>query len=445
MNDQQKLVYVAMSADIVHVGHLNIINNAATLGKVVIGLLTDAAIASYKRLPFMTYDERYKVISSIKNVSQVIPQHTLDYVENLLLLKPDFVVHGDDWQNGVQQQTRQRVINTLQQWNGKLVEIPYTQGISSTRIHKSIAEIGISQLPERRLIVLKRLLNVKPILKFCEVHSALSALIVEQTKIIDNDSKIPMEFDGMWASSLTDSTLRAKPDIEAVDASVRIHTLEEILDATNKPLIFDADTGGLPEHFVYTVRNLERIGVSCVIIEDKTGLKQNSLFGNQVKQTQADVQDFCYKINIAKRSQRSNDFMIVARIESLILEKGIEDAIYRATEYIKAGADGILIHSRDNTANEIFAFCEQYNKLFSNDNNNNRKPLFVVPTRYPQITEQQLCQYGVNVVIYANHLLRASYPAMQKVTKSILQNHRALEIENSDSLLPIDEIINVIH
>jgi len=428
----KKIAYVGMSADIVHPGHLNIIVEAAKLGEVVVGLLTDEAIASYKRMPYMTYEERYSVVSALKGVSRVIPQTTLDYVPNLLELKPQYVVHGDDWREGVQAKARQSVIETLEQWGGTLVEPSYTDGISSTRIQNSLKEIGTT--PGRRLATLRRLLDAKPLVKLIEVHNGVTGSIAENLRLFTDGGY--EEFDGMWASSLTDSTARAKPDIEAVDISTRIATLNEVFEATTKPLVFDGDTGGLAEHFSFTVRTLERLGVSAIIIEDKTGLKKNSLLGNDVVQAQDSIENFSKKIMMGKNAQATDEFMIIARIESLILERGMEDALKRAEAYIAAGADGIMIHSRRKDPSEIFEFCERYNRF------NVRRPLVVVPSSYSQVKEQELIAQEVNIVIYANHLMRAAYPAMRSAAESILKNKRALEIE--EQLMSVSEILDLI-
>jgi len=424
-----KKIYVGMSADLVHPGHMNILKVAAELGEVTVGLLTDKAIASYKRVPYMTYEQRKVVIENIKGVVAVIPQNTLDYRPNLELVRPDIVVHGDDWKDGVQAKTRQQVIDTLAKWGGELVEPTYTDGISSTALNKSLKEIGTT--PDIRRKRLRRLIEAKPIIRIMEAHNALSALIVENMK-----SDTGVEYDGMWSSSLTDSTSKGKPDIEAVDVSTRINTINEIFEVTTKPMIYDADTGGIAEHFAFTVRTLERTGVSAVIIEDKTGLKKNSLFGNDVVQTQDTIENFCQKIKTGKKAQITDDFMIIARIESLILEKGMDDAITRAKAYIEVGADGIMIHSRQKSPNEILEFCtilREYNENI---------PIVVVPTSFNQITAKELGEAGVNVVIYANHMLRAAYPGMMKVAKSILVNDRSLEAEKE--LLSINEILELI-
>lgn len=427
-----KVVYVGMSADLVHPGHLNILKVAAEYGEVVVGLLTDKAIASYKRIPYMEYEQRKQVVESIKGVSRVVPQETLDYVPNLREYEPDYVVHGDDWKEGVQRETRQRVIDALAEWGGELVEVPYTKGISSTQLNKALKEIGTT--PELRLKSLRRMLQVKPLVRFLDIHNALSGLIIENAYVDGPEGR--REFDGMWGSSLTDSTAKGKPDIEAVDVSSRMATLNEVLEVTTKPIIYDADTGGQTEHFTFTVKTLERLGVSAAIIEDKTGLKKNSLFGTDVPQTQDTIEAFSHKIREGKKAQATDDFMIIARIESLILGQGMDDAFTRAKAYLEAGADGIMIHSREKTPDEIFEFCELYRSLES------RKPLVVVPSSYNQVTEQEFIDRGVNVVIYANHLLRSAYPAMMETAKSILTHQRSAECDKR--MLSIKEILELI-
>ncbi len=432
MLSQKKSVYVAMSIDLVHPGHLNIINEASKYGEVIIGLLTDKAIASYKRVPLMEYKDRYKVVSAIKNVSKVIKQSTHDYSPNLRKLKPNYVIHGDDWKYGVQRNIRSKVIKELKKWNGKLIEIPYTKGISSTKLIE--AEKSIGTTPDLRRKSLLRCLNSKPITKIIDIHSGLSGLVVENTKV-NVGNKIE-EFDGMWASSLTNTAAKGKPDIEAVDLTERLQLVNEVLEVTTKPIVYDADTGGKTEHFVFTVRTLERLGVSALIIEDKTGLKKNSLFGNEVFQQQDSIKNFSKKITAGKKAKATEEFMIIARIESLILGRGIDDAIKRAKAYIKAGADGIMIHSRNKTPKEIFEFCKLYKKL------KNKKPLIAVPSSYSIVKEEQLIKHGVNMVIYANHLLRSIYPNMIATAKSILKYKRAKESEKN--LLSIKEILNLI-
>jgi len=427
-----KKVYVGMSADLIHPGHINIIREASRLGEVIVGLLTDHAIASYKRLPYLTYEQRKEVIGDIKGVSSIVPQHTLDYTDNLHEIKPDIVVHGDDWQVGVQAQTREKVIEVLAEWGGQLIDIPYTKGISSTQLHMDMRQIGTT--PDIRLKQLKRLLLVKPLIRIMEVHNGLSALIVENAKVeIDNYHR---EFDGMWASSLTDSTAKGKPDIEAVDMTSRMVTINNIFEVTTKPLIFDGDTGGRPEHFAFTVKSLERLGVSAVIIEDKVGLKRNSLLGEEVAQQQDTICNFSNKIRTGKQAQITGDFMVVARIESLVLGNGMKDALARTRAYIDAGADGIMIHSIKESPDEILEYCTHYRNL------GRRVPLVVAPTSYNKIIEDELANAGVNMVIYANHLLRSAYPAMLKVAESILTGSRGYECE--EYCMSINEILDLI-
>ena len=429
----KKIVYVAMSADIIHPGHINIIKKANEYGEVIVGLLTDKAIASYKRVPYMNYEQRLEVINNLKGVTKVIKQDTLDYISNLRKIKPDFVVHGDDWKEGIQSKVREKVINELKNWDGKLIEVPYTKNISSTKLINKVGQ-EIGSTPEVRRAALRRLLAAKPILRFLDIHNALTGLIIENVFIESKRGKI--DFDGMWGSSLTDSSAKGKPDIEAVDVSSRINTLNEVMEVTSKPIIYDADTGGKLEHFIFTVRTLERIGVSAVIIEDKKGLKKNSLLGTDVEQFQEDIFQFSEKIKAGKNAQSTEEFMIIARIESLILKKGLNDALTRAKAFIEAGADGIMIHSREKEPKEIFDFIREYNLM------PNRKTLICVPSSYNQVTEKELEEKGVNVIIYANHLLRSAYPAMVKTAKSILINGRSAECDAD--MMSIKEILNLI-
>ena len=421
-----------MSADLIHPGHINILQKASEIGDVTVGLLTDEAIASYKRLPHMTFEQRRTVVANLSMVSNVIAQTTLDYVPNLRELRPEVVVHGDDWRTGVQSETRQRVIDCLAEWGGELVEVEYTQGISSTQLNASLKQIGTT--PSVRLSRLRRLIDAKPIVRLMEAHSGLSGLIVEDSTAQRDGQSV--EFDGMWSSSLTDSTSRGKPDIEAVDISSRLQTINDIFEVTTKPLVFDADTGGIPEHFSFTVRSLERLGVSAVIIEDKEGLKRNSLFGTDVPQTQSSIQDFSARIAIGKKAQITDDFMVIARIESLILDRGVEDALFRAEAYVEAGADAVMIHSRRKEPDEIFEFCASAATRIPNI------PIVAVPTSYNSVTEAELANAGVKVVIYANHLLRAAYPSMTAVAESILQHGRSLEADGQ--IVSISEVLNII-
>ena len=428
------LVYVGMSADLIHPGHLNILKIAAEHGEVVVGVLTDAAIASYKRLPYMTFEQRRAVIEAIQYVSRTVPQTTLDYEPNLRALKPDFVVHGSDWREGVQKKTRQHVIDVIAEWGGKLIEPEYTQGISSTALNKSLRSLGIT--PDRRRDMLRRLLAAKPLLRFLESHNGLTGLIIENAQE-KPELGPPRAFDGMWSSSLTDSLSRGKPDIETVDITNRLHSIEQMLECTTKPVIYDADTGGLPEHLAFTLRTLERVGISAGIVEDKKGFKQNSLFGTDVPQEQESIEAFCRKIAYAKRHLVTDSFMVIARIESLIAGKPVADALERARAYIAdGGADGIMIHSKQADGREVLEFLRAFRA------ENAETPVVVVPTTYAQFTEEELQAAGANIVIYANHMLRAAYKAMVETAHEILRNHRGLEA--SAHCAPIKDILALV-
>lgn len=429
---KRRTVYMSFSTDIIHSGHMAILKRAAGLGKLTIGVLSDTAVASYKRFPLIPYEERKELLKNIQGVSAVIEQKDLSYKENLLKLRPDYVVHGDDWKQGVQKPIRDEVITILKQYGGRLIEFPYARSIVYQEIEKRmLAELSI---PDFRRGRLKKAIQMKGCISAIEAHSGITGLIAEKTTI-EQDGKI-YQFDAMWVSSLCDSTAKGKPDIELVDMTSRLRTIDDIMEVTTKPVIFDGDTGGIIEHFIYTVKSLERMGVSMIIIEDKIGLKRNSLFGTDVEQTQDSIEHFCSKITAGKKAKKTNDFMIVARIESLILEKGIDDALKRAHAYVKAGADGIMIHSRKKSPNEIFDFVSQFREK------DNMTPLAVVPTTFDMVTEEEFRQRGVNVIIYANQLTRSGFPAMKNVAETILMHHRAKEA--NDLCMPINDIINLI-
>ena len=427
-----KTVYIAISADILHHGHINLIKKASEYGELIVGVLTDEVVATYKRLPVLDYDERTFIIENIAGVKKVVPQNTLDYSDNLEKYKPDFVFHGDDWKEGVQSKIRQNVIDTLDKWDGKLIEIPFTEDVSIDKINGIIK--NVSSIPDNRRGKLKKLISLKPIVRTMEAHNGLSALVVENAKIT-KDEQINT-FDAIWVSSLTDSTAKGKPDIELVDMTSRITTINEIMEVSTKPIILDGDTGGLLEHFVFNIKTIERMGVSAIIIEDKMGLKKNSLFGTNVEQTQDSIENFCEKISAGKKALLTDEFMIIARIESLILKQGMNDAIKRAKAYINAGADGIMIHSRESEPDEIFEFCDLF-KEFAPD-----VPLVVVPTSFNQVYENEFAKRGVNIVIYANHLIRSAYPAMMDTANLILKNERCKEAD--DKCLSIKEILTLI-
>jgi len=429
---KNKKVYVGLSVDIIHEGHINILKTANKLGDVIVGLLTDEAIASYKNIPHLDYKRRKIIIQNIKYVKKVIPQYTLSYVPNLNLIKPDYVVHGDDWKSGIQKKTRSEVIKTLKKWSGKLIEPKYTKNISSTIIKNKILEIG--SMPQSRVSRLKRLIISKKIVRILESHNSLTGLIIENLKV--KKKNLEIEFDGMWSSSLTDSATKGKPDNSSLDFSARISSLNDMMDTTTKPLIFDADNGGQIEHLPFLIRSLERSGASAIIIEDKIGLKKNSLFKDQEGTKQDKPIVFSKKIKKIFNSRQSKDFLIIARIESFIVGKGLKDALMRAEIYSKAGADAILIHSKEKTPEEIFSFAKEFknSKYFI--------PLVSVPSTYSKVYEKDLIKNGFKIVIYANQLLRAAYPAMKNTAKLILQKGRAFETEKK--IIPIKEIINLI-
>lgn len=427
-----KQVYTCFCTDVIHNGHLNLIHRAAQYGEVTVGILSDRATLKYNRFPTISFEERMELIRQIPEVDHVIVQDDVMYDEVIKSLRPDYVIHGDNWINEPAVAIRENVIQLLQKYGGELIEIPYTHSESVKKIDNIIFEK--LAMPEFRRGRLKKQLGIGGIIKVIEAHSGLTGLIAEKT-IVASDGDLK-QFDAMWVSSLCDSTARGKPDIELVDTSERLHTINEIMDVTTKPIILDGDTGGLIEHFIYNVRTWERLGISAVIIEDKTGLKKNSLFGTEVEQTQASIEDFCKKIKAGKEVQRSEDFMIIARIESLILDKGMEDALTRADAYVQAEADGIMIHSRKKSPDEILEFCDQFRVMHPD------VPLVVVPTSYNSITEQELEEHGVNIVIYANQLTRSAFPAMQQTARELLQYHRALEVD--EKLMPIKDVITLI-
>lgn len=428
-----KTVYTCFCTDVIHEGHKNIIARARELGRVVVGALSDEALIRYNRFPTATLEERMATYAQLDGVDEVVVQEDMLYDEILERLRPDFVIHGDNWREGPESAIRANVLSVLEKLGGGcLIEVPYTASEEARRVDKILKEK--LAMPEYRRRRLKQLVKLCPIVKTLEVHSGLTGIIAEKT-VVEREGKLD-QFDAMWVSSLCDSTAKGKPDIELVDMSSRLRTIDDVMEVTTKPIILDGDTGGLTEHFVYNVRTLERMGVSAVIIEDKTGLKKNSLFGTEVEQTQAPIEEFCHKIAAGKRVQLTDDFMIIARVESLILERGMEDALTRAHAYVNAGADGIMIHSRKKDPAEIFEFCDKFRK------EDKHTPIVVVPTSFNSVTEEELARHGVNIVIYANQLTRSAFPAMKNTAEEILKNHRALEADAK--LMPFRDIITLI-
>jgi len=427
----KKKVYVALSADILHSGHINILKKASKLGDVIVGLLSDEAIAEYKKIPTLNYNQRKIVVESLNMVKSVIPQYVKDYRPNLIKLKPDYVVHGDDWKRGILKESREQVIKELKKWSGKLIELKYTKNISSTKIKKDI--LSKVSLKHNRTSSLKRLIQSKKLVRVIEAHSPLVGLIIENLTLTKkNKNEI---FDAMWSSSLTESLIRGKPDNQSVELSTRINALSDVLDITSKPFIFDADNGGRIEHLPYTVNSMERQGVSAIVIEDKIGFKRNSLFKDQKSTQQDSIKNFSKKIKKIKDTRKSEDFLIVARIESFILGKGLDDALKRAYAYSKAGADAILIHSKENTPSQIFSFSKIFRK------SKYYKPMIAVPSSYSKTYEKDLLKNGFSIVIYANHLLRASYKIMEKTALDILRFNRSYETEKN--IVSVKEILNI--
>ncbi|MCR4766611.1 MAG: phosphoenolpyruvate mutase [Saccharofermentans sp.] len=427
-----KKVYTCFCTDIIHEGHLNIINKAKELGSVTVGVLCDSEMVRYNRFPQKSVEEKIEMIKAIPGVDNVIVQNHIMYDEVVKELRPDYIVHGNNWSSPAMAVIKENITSLLAEYGGELVEVPYTFSESIQKIDRQMTEK--LAMPEFRRGRLKKLLSIVPIVKTIEVHSGITGLIAEKT-IVANGEHID-QFDAMWISSLCDSTAKGKPDIELVDMTSRFRTIDDVMEVTTKPIIFDGDTGGLTEHFVYTVRTLERMGVSAIIIEDKKGLKKNSLFGTEVKQTQATIEEFSEKIRAGKKAQLSEEFMIIARIESLILEQGMDDAIARAKAFVEAGADGIMIHSRKKDPAEILEFCDNFRSF------NKETPLVVVPSSFNTVYEDELVAHGVNIVIYANQLTRAAFPAMKSTAEDILRYHRAAEVDSK--LLPIKEIISLI-
>lgn len=427
-----KTAYTCFCTDIIHEGHINIIEEARKRGKVIVGALSDRVLIRYNKFPTISQEDRVKLYRGIEGVDEVVIQDDMLYDDVITLIHPDYVVHGDNWKEGAETVIRSHVKNLLAAYGGELIDIPYTCNEKVKKIDLQLREK--LAMPEYRRKRLHQLIKMTPIVKVMEAHSGLTGLIVEKT-VVENEGRLD-QFDAMWVSSLCDSTAKGKPDIELIDMTSRFRTIDDIMEVTTKPIIFDGDTGGLTEHFVYTVRSLERMGVSAIIIEDKKGLKKNSLFGTEVEQTQATIEEFSEKIAAGKKAQLTNDFMIIARIESLILEKGMDDALKRAFAFVKAGADGIMIHSRKKDPSEIVEFCDRFRE------EDKLTPIVVVPSSFNIITEEELAEHGVNIVIYANQLTRSAFPAMKQTAEDILRYHRAKEVD--DRLMPINQIITLI-
>ena len=423
---KRNFCYIALSDDILTKSNIEIIKKSSKYGFVIIGLMSDNAINEYKSAPLLNFNQRKLIAENLKNVHKVVEQKTRDYTDNLIKYKPKYVIHKKNhWSKGHQKKIRDKIISTISKWSGKLLEFKTKEEFNTDIIQTN---------PDLRRNKLVRLINSKKIVRLLESHSSLSALIIEKLKV--DVKNISEEFDGLWCSSLADSAVRAKPDNQSVDLTTRVNSLNDILETSTKPIMFDADNGGSLEQLPYVVKNLERLGVSAMVMEDKVGSKKNSLFDDQSGSKQDTISNFCKKLKLASKSRVTNDLLIVARIESFILNKGISDALKRAEAYSRAGADLILIHSKAKTAKEIFSFSKLYKK------SKYFKPMVCVPSTYSDTHEKDLIINGFKVVIYANHLLRSIYPAMIKTAKSILKNKKSRNIERNIS--SVKEIISLI-
>jgi phosphoenolpyruvate phosphomutase len=428
----QKTVFVVMSAEIFHPGHLNIIKVARDLGEVTVGLATDRFNARYKRLTLMSYEDRKAIVENINGVKNVIAQDTLDLAPILRELRPDYFVHGDDWKFGPLKAVRQQVLEVMQEWGGVLVEPPYTEGISSTKLNAAWRSIGAT--PETRIRHFRRMLEFQPVVRLLEVHNSLSGIIIERTLVEGNERD--KEFDGMWYSDLTDSLAKGKPNSSFVDLTSRINTIHGILESTTKPLIVEAGNGGITEHFVSTVKTLERLGVSAVVIADKVGYEGAVFSLNGNEPVQEDVNDFARKIASGKKTQVNKDFSIITQINSLVMHEDVENALRRARVYIEAGVDALMIHSNVETLTDFFEFCRSYRNL------EDKVPLLAAIPARSSLDEDQLISAGVQFIVYPDQLLRAAYTSMLNAAKTLLIQARASDVD--ELYAPISEICDFV-
>ncbi len=405
-----KTVYVGMSADLVHPGHINLLREAASLGRVTVGLLTDRAISSYKRMPFLTFEQRRAVIEHIAFVTAVVPQDTLDYTDNLRLLRPDFVVHGDDWRNGVQAQTRRRVLDVLREWGGTLVEPPYTEGISSTALRMAAMDIGFA--PGVRQRRLRRMLDCKPLVRVMQAHDGLSAHIVDRLE--ETTQGAPREYDAIWVDSLAGAPIRGKPDPLPFDLSSRLVTLHEILDATTKPLICNAGGAGHAAGVTAAVRTLERIGVSAIVIDTEVTDRRAVPAMAASAPPQDDMAAFIREIAAARDARVTPDFMIIARINDRTRDCGADRMMARAAAGVDAGADAVMCDSDPVNPDGIFDLCRRYRRLM------NGHPLLVGLSGTEGLQEHDLASAGASMVVYTDTLLRAAREAMISAASQVL-------------------------
>ncbi|MDJ0824059.1 MAG: phosphoenolpyruvate mutase [Rhodobacter sp.] len=424
-------VYVSMTAEILHNGHLRILKEAKKHGRVTVGLLTDRALENKKPIPLLSFEQRKEILEALDCVDEVIAQDEWDYDACIDTHKPRVFVHGDKW-DGPLTGMRERAIARLESYGGTFVELPYSHEFDGTHIAPQMAASLATPFAKQKAF--RRMMQSKRLVRFLEAHSPLAALIGEHTKVQRNGDVL--QYDGFWSSSLTDSTEMGLPDIEALDVTRRLQNIDEIFEVTTKPLVFDADTGGKAEHFELKVRTMERMGIAAAIIEDKTGLKKNSLLGTSVPQTQASIPEFQEKIRAGIEGQKYRGMMIIARLESLILGQGIDDALRRADAYVTAGAGAVMIHSKERDPAQVFAFTD----AFAQDHP--EVPIVAVPSSYNTVHDHELQAHGIKMIIYANHMLRSSYKAMEQTARAILEHGRTAEIE--DEIITIPQILKLI-
>ena len=418
---KEKTVYVGITGDMIHPGIINIIQQGAKYGRLIVGLLSNEAIATHKRIPYLTFEQRKAVIENIKGVSEVVPQEDWSYVPNLLKLKPDYIIHGDDWKTNYLKGIREEVFDVMKKIGGEVIEIPYTKGINSSQLFESTTNNGITAV--QRLKSLRQLMNYKPIIRIMEANSGLSGLIIENLKIEKEDGI--QRFDGIFIN-LLDSNPSGVSEQESSNFMLKLNTVTDILECTTRPIIYGGYTSDNYENITFTIEKLELMGISAIIIEDK--------FKNT--QELCNEEEFCLKIKEGKKAQINPDFMIIAGIEELILGKSMDDALKKALASIKAGADGILISSNQKNGDDIKEFCSKLRK------ENKNIPIVLIPTTYNQFTEKELGEWGANIIIYADYLKKVTYPAMKKCAETILKSERSLEV--NEMCMPIKEILNLI-
>jgi len=401
----EKTVYVGMVGDMLHVGHINILKTAARLGRVTVGVLTDRAVVGYKRLPLLAFEDRVRVVESIADVAAVVPQKTLSYVENLRALRPDYVVHGDDWRYGDQvSRARAEVIATLGEWGGELVEVAYTKGISSTAIHRSgAADALFSGTRQGRL---RRLLAAKPTLRIVEAHSGLSAKIAAEVRGPDGATG----FDAVWQSGLTDAIHRGKSDGGAVDRGRRLQAVEEILDAGPLPLIYDGRAAGRPETVFDLTRALDKAGVSALCLGDRSDPDRT---GPEMSPAETVAQ-----IEAVRAACPTGAVMAISRIVVAAPGNGgsgaLDRALDRALALLEAGSDAVMFDSAADTAEPILDIAARLRRQRRD------VPLFAAQSDRWGAPIHRFENAGIDAVVYETHLLRATVAPMRRAATALL-------------------------